>query len=39
VALKLKRLGVRSVRPLEGGIEGWRERKLPVVAWARVTLG
>jgi 3-mercaptopyruvate sulfurtransferase SseA len=32
VALKMKRLGIKSVRPLAGGIEGWRERRLPVVA-------
>jgi membrane protein DedA with SNARE-associated domain/rhodanese-related sulfurtransferase len=31
VALKLKRLGVQRVRPLAGGIEEWRARKLPVV--------
>jgi rhodanese-related sulfurtransferase len=34
VALKLKRLGIRSVRPLAGGIEAWQERRLPVVARA-----
>jgi rhodanese-related sulfurtransferase len=31
VALKLKRLGIKSVRPLAGGIEAWRELRFPVV--------
>jgi hypothetical protein len=33
VALKLKRLGIRRVRPLLGGLEAWRERELPLVPW------
>jgi len=31
VALKLKRFGIQRVRPLAGGIEGWRDRGLPLV--------
>jgi rhodanese-related sulfurtransferase len=30
VALLLKRRGVTRIRPLAGGLEGWRERGLPV---------
>lgn len=30
-ALKLKRNGIHQVRPLEGGIDAWRQRKYPVV--------
>ena len=29
MALKLKRMGVSRVFPLEGGIEGWLEEGLP----------
>jgi 3-mercaptopyruvate sulfurtransferase SseA len=32
VALALKRLGVKRVRPLAGGFEGWLERGYPVDA-------
>jgi membrane protein DedA with SNARE-associated domain/rhodanese-related sulfurtransferase len=32
LALKLKRLGIQQVRPLTGGIEEWRARRLPLVA-------
>jgi membrane protein DedA with SNARE-associated domain/rhodanese-related sulfurtransferase len=30
-ALKLKRNGIHRVRPLEGGIDAWRQRKYPLV--------
>lgn len=30
VALKLQRMGLTRARPLEGGLDAWRERKLPV---------
>jgi 3-mercaptopyruvate sulfurtransferase SseA len=30
VALRLKRNGVRWVRPLRGGLAGWMEARLPV---------
>lgn len=30
-ALRLKRNGLHQVRPLEGGIEAWRQRKYPLV--------
>lgn len=30
-ALKLKRNGIHQVRPLEGGIDAWRQRKYPLV--------
>jgi 3-mercaptopyruvate sulfurtransferase SseA len=31
VALKLRRFGIQRVRPLLGGIEAWRELRLPLV--------
>ena len=31
-ALRLKRNGISRVRPLEGGLDAWRERKFPVEA-------
>jgi rhodanese-related sulfurtransferase len=30
VALLLKRKGVTRIRPLAGGLEGWRERGFPL---------
>jgi 3-mercaptopyruvate sulfurtransferase SseA len=30
VALQLKKRGIENVRPLEGGLEGWRERGFPL---------
>jgi rhodanese-related sulfurtransferase len=30
VALLLRRQGITRIRPLEGGLEAWRERKYPV---------
>jgi rhodanese-related sulfurtransferase len=30
VALLLKRRGVTRIRPLAGGLDGWRERGLPL---------
>ena len=30
VALQLRRLGLRRALPLEGGLDGWRERNFPV---------
>jgi rhodanese-related sulfurtransferase len=30
VALLLKRRGITRIRPLAGGLEGWRERGLPL---------
>jgi rhodanese-related sulfurtransferase len=30
VALLLKRQGIRRIRPLEGGLDGWRERGYPL---------
>ena len=35
-ALKLKRRGVRHVRPLEGGFAGWLELGFPIAIWDRV---
>lgn len=32
-ALLLKRKGIHRVRPLEGGLDAWRERKFPVQRW------
>jgi len=32
VALALRKLGVVHVRPLAGGLEGWREREYPTTA-------
>lgn len=32
MALRLKRLGIRRIRPLAGGIEAWRARDFPVDA-------
>jgi rhodanese-related sulfurtransferase len=32
VALALRKLGVVRVRPLAGGLEGWRERGYPMTA-------
>lgn len=36
-ALKLKRQGVQRVRPLEGGLHAWRERKFPTERVERST--
>ena len=30
MALLLKRRGITRIRPLAGGLEGWRERGLPM---------
>jgi membrane protein DedA with SNARE-associated domain/rhodanese-related sulfurtransferase len=38
-ALLLKRKGIHRVRPLEGGLDAWRERKFPVGRWANATAG
>jgi len=38
-ALLLKKKGVHRVRPLEGGLDAWRERKFPVERWANGTTG
>jgi len=35
-ALLLKRKGIHRVRPLEGGLDAWRERQFPVQRWANV---
>jgi len=32
VALLLKRRGIKRVRPLEGGLDAWRERGYPIVS-------
>ena len=32
-ALTLKRLGYRNVASVEGGLNGWREKGLPVPDW------
>jgi 3-mercaptopyruvate sulfurtransferase SseA len=34
VALQLRKAGIRHVRPLEGGLEGWRASGYPVEALA-----
>jgi rhodanese-related sulfurtransferase len=31
VALKLKRHGIKSVRPLQGGIDAWQALSFPLV--------
>ena len=36
-ALKLKRQGVQRVRPLEGGLDAWRERQFPTEQVTRST--
>jgi len=36
-ALLLKRKGIHRVRPLEGGLDAWRERKFPVDRWEKRT--
>jgi len=30
VALLLRKQGIKQIRPLEGGLEAWREHKYPV---------
>jgi 3-mercaptopyruvate sulfurtransferase SseA len=30
VALLLRKKGVKRIRPLEGGLDGWRERGYPL---------
>jgi 3-mercaptopyruvate sulfurtransferase SseA len=30
VALLLRKQGIKHIRPLEGGLEAWREHKYPV---------
>jgi len=30
VALKLQRMGLKRVRPLQGGLDAWRDRNLPI---------
>jgi len=32
VALRLRSRGIRRVRPLEGGLDAWRERGYPIVS-------
>jgi rhodanese-related sulfurtransferase len=32
VALLLRKQGIRRIRPLEGGLAGWRERGYPLRA-------
>jgi rhodanese-related sulfurtransferase len=31
VALLLRKKGIRNIRPLQGGLEAWRERGYPLV--------
>ncbi|MBA5866879.1 MAG: sulfurtransferase [Nitrospira sp. CR1.3] len=38
-ALLLKKKGIHRVRPLEGGLNAWRERKFPVERWTNGTSG
>ena len=33
MALQLIRRGIDRVRPLHGGLDGWRQRGLPLVEW------
>jgi rhodanese-related sulfurtransferase len=37
VALILKRKGITRVRPLEGGLNAWRDRGFPVAPIEQVT--
>jgi rhodanese-related sulfurtransferase len=32
VALILRKKGIKHIRPLEGGLEAWRERGYPMVS-------
>ena len=34
-ALLLKKKGIHRVRPLEGGLDAWRERKYPIGRWSK----
>jgi rhodanese-related sulfurtransferase len=36
VALLLRNKGVRHIRPLQGGLDAWRERGYPLVSAALV---
>jgi rhodanese-related sulfurtransferase len=36
VALFLRNKGVRRIRPLQGGLDAWRERGYPLVSTALV---
>jgi rhodanese-related sulfurtransferase len=36
VALILRRRGIERVRPLQGGLGGWRERGFPVESKQRI---
>jgi len=38
VALQLKRLGVKRVRPLAGGLAEWRNLKFPLTSPPLVTI-
>ncbi|MGE3174703.1 MAG: hypothetical protein AB7O97_18870 [Planctomycetota bacterium] len=37
MALQLRRRGITRIRPLRGGLEGWRELGLPLEPWAAAT--
>ncbi|HVN09951.1 MAG TPA: hypothetical protein VMV61_13315 [Patescibacteria group bacterium] len=37
MALQLRRNGIQRVRPLAGGLDGWRERGYPIVAAEEVS--
>lgn len=38
-AFLLKKKGIHRVRPLEGGLDAWRERKFPVERRVNIELG
>jgi rhodanese-related sulfurtransferase len=35
VALLLRKKGIKNIRPLEGGLEAWRERGYPLIVSAK----
>jgi rhodanese-related sulfurtransferase len=35
VALLLRKKGIKNIRPLEGGLEAWRERGYPLIVNAK----
>ena len=39
LAMELRRMGVRRVRPLRGGLQGWKDAGYPLVEWVEPTPG
>lgn len=36
MALQLRRRGITRIRPLRGGLDGWRELGLPLEPWVAI---